>query len=420
MTAVRTFGPSSIPTSDGVPARESGGRATTASGSPARVRRAGTLDPRSNGLNLIRLGLALAVLFSHSFSLSGRTDGPAWAGESLGGWAVIGFFAVSGYLITGSRLRSTGGRYLINRVARIFPGFIVSLFVVAFVFAPVPYVLEHGSLDGYLTSPNTPLNYVFGNALLHMGDYSVAGTLGGVPYAFVWNGSLWSLYYEFLCYVVVGVVSVIPVVRRRAWPLVVMFLISVVVHARMATVSTYLGGNGEFELLMKLLPYFLGGAVLFVLKERFPLHWYGALPALGVALAVVAWQPVWGGQLAAPLFTYVIMWIASTVPSPRFVSDHDLSYGVYIYAFPVTQLLVYAGAHHHGLVLFNLEIVVLTLVLAAVSWFLVERPAKDAVASASKPGPVEVRRPSLPPVPLVPPVPSGGALPEQRSGLPAT
>jgi peptidoglycan/LPS O-acetylase OafA/YrhL len=391
-----------------VPARTTSVTTSSTRGATATLRRAGTLDPRNNSLNLVRLALAFAVLYSHSFPLSGRTDGPGWAGESLGGWAVIGFFAVSGYLITGSRLRTEGARYLINRVARIFPGFIVSLLVVAFVFAPVAYAAQHAGLGGFLSTPNTPLNYVFDNALLEMHDYSVAGTLAEVPHAFAWNGSLWSLWYEFLCYIVVGVAAVVPVVRRRPWPMVLMFVASVLVHANIATVAAYLGGNGEFVLLMKLLPYFLGGAVLFVLKERVPLHWYGALPALAVALGLVAWQPAWGGQLAAPLFTYFIMWFAAVVPSPRFVGVHDLSFGVYIYAFPVTQMLVLFGAHQSGLIVLNIGITVLTLALAALSWFLVERPSRDAVA-AKKGALVAGRRIS---------VPAASVLPEQRATLP--
>jgi peptidoglycan/LPS O-acetylase OafA/YrhL len=353
---------------------------------PTRGRRrpAVTLDPRRNSLNLIRLVLASAVLVAHTVPLSGRGEGPTWAGEGLGGWAVIGFFVLSGYLITGSRLRSDGGRYLINRVVRIFPGFLVSLVVVAFAFAPVAYLVERGSLEGFLTTPTTPLAHLFDNALLRMDDYSVAGTLASAPYPGVWNGSLWSLYFEFLCYIVVGVVAVVPVVRRRAWPIVTLFLLSVLVHATMPVVSVYLGGNGEFVLLMRLLPYFLGGAVLFVLKDRCPLRWSLAVPALVLALGAIAWQPAWGGQLAAPLFAYVLLWLGAVLPSPRAVVEHDVSFGVYVYAFPVSQLLVLFGGHTHGLLLFNVLVVAATLVFATLSWLYVERPARDAVAAQGR------------------------------------
>jgi peptidoglycan/LPS O-acetylase OafA/YrhL len=366
------------------------------------------LDPKKNSLNLIRLVLAAAVLFSHSFPLSGHEE-PQWGGKTLGSWAVIGFFAISGYLITGARFRSDGGRYLINRVVRIFPGYLVCLLVVAFLFAPVVYVAEKGTLQGFLTTPDTPLNYVFVNAFLKVFDYTVAGTLGGVPLPGSWNGAIWSLYFEFFCYVIIGVAAIVPVVRRKPWPIIAMFAVSVLVHAKMPVLAAYVGGNGDFSLLMYLLPYFLGGAVLFVLKEKCPLRGIYAAPALVVSFVAALYAPGWGSQLCAPLMAYVILWIASVLPCPRAVQEHDLSYGVYIYAWPVTQLLVFFGVHQHGMVLLDLCIVAATTLAAAGSWFLVERPAKALVAR--RPGsaarkqdvaPAVSRRTTRIPVPAVP------------------
>lgn len=359
------------------------------------------------------------MLFSHSFPLSGHEE-PQWGGKTLGSWAVVGFFAISGYLITGARFRSDGGRYLINRVVRIFPGYLVCLLVVAFLFAPVVYVAEKGTLQGFLTTPDTPLNYVFVNAFLKVFDYSVAGTLGGLPLPGSWNGAIWSLYFEFFCYVIIGVAAIAPVVRRKAWPIIAMFAASVLVHATMPALAAYVGGNGDFSLLMYLLPFFLGGAVVFVLKEKFPLRGLYAAPALVVSFLAAMYAPGWGSQLCAPLLAYVILWVASVLPCPRAVHEHDLSYGVYIYAWPVTQLLVFFGLHEHGMVLLDLCIVAATTVAAAASWFLVERPAKALVATR-RAGPSRPKEDAAPavsrhtariPVPAVPipvPVPEAAA-----------
>ena len=64
----------------------------------------------------------------------------------------------------------------------------------------------------------------------------------------------------------------------------------------------------------------------------------------------------------------------------------DLSYGTYIYAFPVTQLLVLAGAARFGPIGLALSAGVATLVIAAASWFLIERPA-IALKSIATPRP---------------------------------
>jgi peptidoglycan/LPS O-acetylase OafA/YrhL len=146
------------------------------------------LDQRNNSLNLIRLVLAFLVLFAHSFYLAGLqnpdgTFGPHIDGENLGGWAVFGFFALSGYLITASRWSNPLGTYLVHRIARIFPAFWVCLIVMAGFFAPIGYASAHGSLSGYLTAgPTTPINSVIVNSLLRINSYEIAGTPADVPY----------------------------------------------------------------------------------------------------------------------------------------------------------------------------------------------------------------------------------------------
>lgn len=122
------------------------------------------LDSRDNALNMLRLVLALLVVFSHAQILAGVGDGVVVYGQHLGSWAVVGFFGISGYLITGSRTRSNAGTYLINRVARIFPGFLVSLVFVALVLGPMAHVIEKGTLDGYFSTPPTPLDFIYSNS----------------------------------------------------------------------------------------------------------------------------------------------------------------------------------------------------------------------------------------------------------------
>lgn len=331
------------------------------------------LDSRNNSLNLIRLVLAWSVLVSHGMILAGVGDGLVWQGENLGGWAVIGFFGISGFLITGSRMRTDGGRYLINRVVRIFPGYILSLIVVAFVFAPTAYFVEKGSLEGFLSTPNTPANYVFSNLFLRVFDYSVAGTLASVPYPSVWNGSLWSLYFEFWCYIIIGVFLSWKYVRTRVWPVALLFVLSVLAQAKIDMLSGYLGGNTDFVLLVKMIPFFLGGSLMYFVRSKIPLRWDLALLTLLVSIAVIFWIPGFGKQLAAPLLAYLVLWVGALVPSPGVVRVHDISYGTYIFAFPITQLLVLLGAAHFGFWWLITLASGATLVAATLSWLFVER-----------------------------------------------
>lgn len=214
------------------------------------------LDPRNNSLNLIRLVLAFAVLIHHSWPLAGVAGEPMFAGDTLGGWAVAGFFGVSGYLITSSRLSNSLGPYLVNRIARIMPAFWVCLLSMAFVFAPIGYWAAKGNLGGFLTAPHSPVNYLISNALLDMRFHDVASTPLNVPYEGAWNGSLWSLYYEFLCYLIIAALGCFAFIRRSRWPLTVAFAASVVAQANIASIGRLTNHNFDVVMMLKLLPFF--------------------------------------------------------------------------------------------------------------------------------------------------------------------
>lgn len=331
-------------------------------------------DGRNNSLNLIRFLLALAVLVHHSWPLSGRAEEPSFAGDTLGGWAVAGFFVVSGYLITASRYSNPLGEYLVHRIARIMPAFIVCLIVVAAVFAPLGWYTAKGTFDGFLTTGTTPFNYVFSNLGLKMLTYDVGGTPLNVPYGGAWNGSLWSLYYEFYCYLIVAFIGLFAIFRRSPWPVTVLFAGSVVVHAQTADLVPYTQGNFDLDLLFRLLPFFLGGAVLQAWRHRIGIHWVAGVVCSFLSVLITALIPGWGGAASAVFIAYAIFWIASWLPSPTLVQRNDVSYGLYIYAFPVQQGLAMAGVHTYGLVPFMLAATLGTLPLAIASWVLIERP----------------------------------------------
>ncbi len=335
------------------------------------------LDVRDNSLNLIRLFLALLVLVAHGYYLSGQGTGPSIRGENLGGWAVFGFFTISGYLITASRFANPLGRFLVLRVARIYPGFVVCLVLTAGVFAPVAWWAEGRDWSRFLTTDTTPVAYVLDNLGLRITAYDVAGTPGSVPYPGAWNGSLWTLFFEFCCYVTVGLLVCVPAVRRHRWLLGVAFVASVVVWANVA--SWHLTDHADLALFARLAPPFLGGALVQAAVRRIPLRTSTALPAVVLAVLVVALVPGWGAQAASPLIAYSLLWLATVLPSPRLVRRHDISYGAYVYAFPVQQLLAYAGAPRLGLVPYDALAMVGTGILAVLSWRWVERPVLVSV-----------------------------------------
>jgi peptidoglycan/LPS O-acetylase OafA/YrhL len=341
------------------------------------------LDPRNNSMNMIRLGLAAMVLFAHSFYLAGAGEGPHFRGENLGGWAVAGFFALSGYLITGSRFTNGLGEYLVHRVARIYPAFLACLVVTVLVFAPLGFLRQNGTLTGYWTTETTPLRFVFSNLFLEMKNYDVAFTPATVPFAGSWNGSLWSLYYEFLCYLIIAAIGGLAWVRRSPVPLALAFGASVAVYANLPSIMPLLQDT-DFSLLAKLVPFFLGGALVQSISKWVGLHWAAGIGSIAAAGLCIFAFPVWGGQLAGPFIAYGLLWVSSVLPSPKLIRVHDVSYGFYIYAWPVQQLMALYGVHNRGMAIYILASAAGTLVLATLSWLLVERPVMRAVRRRRK------------------------------------
>src|SRR5947209_4258685 len=84
-------------------------------------------DPRKNSIDFLRFTLAFLVIVTHGFWLSGQGSDPLYAlsrhQDSLGPAAVLGFFTLSGFLITRSSQHSSFWRYLWHRSLRILPGF---------------------------------------------------------------------------------------------------------------------------------------------------------------------------------------------------------------------------------------------------------------------------------------------------------
>ena len=373
---------------------------------------------RDNSFGFLRLLFAFAVLVSHSLPLGfGRDDpGAGWThGQAeLGEIGILGFFTISGFLITRSAARFGLWRYLWHRGLRILPGLWVCLLVTALLFGPVVALIERGSLAGYFTASDGPLGYLVKNFLVVIRQYGISGLLIDTPYGqrtgeSVFDGSLWSLMYEVLCYFLVGGLALIGVFRRAKWLVIVLagagfalivrdFVQAPHIPGPQGTHSAFLGiGSLDTYSLIYLTYVFLLGALFELYRKVIVLNDGGALIAVLVLIGTLQF----GGfdVLGYPAFAYLVLWLAVRLPPAfrRVGRVHDYSYGFYIYAFPVQQLFALIGVPDLGLFPYLLLSTLGTLVLAVPSWHLVERPAmqwknwtpKRAV-SAPRP---ETRRP---------------------------
>jgi peptidoglycan/LPS O-acetylase OafA/YrhL len=342
-------------------------------------------DPRNNALNAWRLALATGVILWHSFPLTGRHV-PFTAGyQFLSQVFVDGFFAISGFLITSSWLHNPRLRdYLVARGLRIFPGLWVCVVITAFVIAPVSVAVQGGSVAHVLRS-GAPIDYVVNNALLNVFYSGIDGTPRGVPFPGTWNGSTWTLIPELFCYIAVAGFGVTGLLHRR-WLLPALMALMVMCSVLVTPWNGFAELWTPAAIGTRFAVMFLAGALLHQYQQVIPARW--SLVAISAAIVLAAnWLPNYRVFAAIPL-AYAILVSGSLLHNKRLQLRTDLSYGVYIYAFPMQQLLIVCGLGGlHPLVFFPVAALA-TLPLAAMSWCLVE---KHAIALKSR----VLRRPSL-------------------------
>ena len=344
-----------------------------------------SFDPRRNALNFLRLLLASAVIVSHAIALGGFGDERIVGNATLGDVAVDGFFGISGFLIARSATTTPSvARLLWKRFLRIYPGMWVCLIVVAFVIAPIGWAHEHPGvpLSGYLHSGGGPFAYLAGSfsavAFLAIPRHvvlapltAIAGSPSSVPLPGSWSGQLWTIQWEIVCYGLLAAFAATRLIRRREAVLILgaaVWLLALVNYRHPGAVP------GFWLAPLRLVPDFMAGAALYLYADRVPdskrlLALAGAIFAVGLLLP----NPDSADILCGPPIAYIAIWLGVRLPLTRLGRRTDLSYGVYIYGFPVQQLLAVYGVQHWGYAPYLA--LAITYVLALLSWRGVEAPA---------------------------------------------
>lgn len=333
--------------------------------------------------------LAHAAVLGFVKPLSTRID--------VAGLAVAGFFGISGFLITRSARRSSLPRYLWHRALRIMPGLWACLLFTALILAPALWYSRYGTLDGLWRHPTGVFNYLQQNWWGGLRQQEIVDTFqSDTPYGrqinrSVVNGSLWTLSYEIFCYLIVAVFALLAILRRARW-LVLMFAVAVFGvlvwnhyellrfgHSMLWT-SGFVGPIPLLGGLTKIwfLRYgfmFLVGAVAELYSDRLPIN-----DLLGAAALVVTGWHTLNGELFGPAllaYEYVILWLAVRLPRVlhRVGQGNDYSYGIYIYSFPMQQLMAKLGVQVLGFLGYFLTTALVSTGLAVLSWHLVEKQA---------------------------------------------
>jgi peptidoglycan/LPS O-acetylase OafA/YrhL len=343
---------------------------------------------RANGYGLLRLVLASLVIIQHSLYLTGNEAyifvGLVELGRkaNYGDLAVGGFFALSGFLLQTSVIRNHPSRFLRLRFFRLLPGFWATLVVVAFVLAPL-IAWQAGTLSTYrILGSDSASTYVAANSALLITQPSIGGVLTTHPYPNALDGSLWTLLPEFTCYVTLLAISLVGRRLRLTgwWPPAL-----VACCALLAFWVAELVVPGDIGLMVSQMAslaaaFFCGSTLAATHAQRRSTT--RNTVAIGMALAIALTAGLWL-PLGPPLLALFVVFLGAELhqgwPS-RVGTRRDLSYGIYLYHFPVIQLIVatgMAGASVAAAILAVTPLALLvTVPLAAASWHFVEAPAQ--------------------------------------------
>jgi len=328
-------------------------------------------SPRRNAFDVLRLALALTVACCHLVAI-GYGWQPTWAsGLTLSGLGVHGFFVLSGFLVTRSYLTlDSFPRFAWHRFLRIMPAFWVCLLVTAFAVAPIMAAIEGRAVGPIFWGANSSLTYVLSNAFLVVFQSGIAGLLSTTPIPEDVDVALWSLAFEAVCYSMVALLGVLAVLRKRRW---IVLALGAVLWATTIFQEITSPLPHAIALPLSLVNLFVLGMIGYLYRNWIPASGLIALASLGVFLLCTFTLTDYQAA-GAPAFAYLLLWFGACSPL-RVRVRNDFSYGVYIYHWPVLQVLALAGLAIASPPLFVLAGVLLIGALAAASWFAVERPA---------------------------------------------
>lgn len=315
-----------------------------------------------NNFNLIRLVAAWLVIWSHAWAITGTAGNDHFARittRSAGAFAVDVFFVISGFLVAASLQRNDWRDFLRARALRIYPALIVCIVLTVGVLGPIL-----STSPDYLSNPET-WRHLWSNASLWRAEFFLPGVFEALPRTAV-NGSLWTLPIEgrlYLALFVAGLLGMLAPKRYApAWA------VAIAGAAAFAWRSHPLPEHLEY--LLWVTSFFITGTLLWILRAHVRLSWWAWLPML--AAAALARGTVWFVPTYFVAVAYGVFCLAFRAPLPR-IERNDLSYGLYLYGWPMQQIALLAGAA--SVAANTLLATVLALVCAAASWFLIERPA---------------------------------------------
>lgn len=332
-----------------------------------------------NNFNILRFIAAASVILCHSYALrypAGALDDRYILNSAGIGWAAVNiFFVMSGYLIARSIKRDPGiVRFGANRMLRIYPGLFVCIIITT---VALGIIYRGRDFESYIINRQTVMFYLSNISALNVKFY-LPGVFENNIYVGAVNGSLWSLPFEISCYVIIGLAYFSGMLRTVTRQIVVFsfFLLFYLIGGLLMEMDKF---PHSVSLLMmhRLAICFSLGALYAYINPRLEIKlWYPGVAFMLFLLSCLSPLLFLRDAMATIFLSLFVFWAAFVQrPLLKWLRDlPDWSYGLYIYAWPIQQLIVAVRPGLSPIEHFCTALL-LTAIPAALSWHFIEKPA---------------------------------------------
>ena len=329
----------------------------------------------SNSFGVVRLFAAALVVFSHATAIvygdAVKEPLAELTGHTLGWHAVNMFFCLSGLLIMASIERTSSTiQFLWARFLRLYPA----------IFALILFMFGIGAMMS--SEPFSFLTFIDLSArtLLLFGD---SATLPGVfvnnPLHDILNSPLWTLRYEVFCYLfLAGIFTVFGMFKTRLPAFLSFKVVSLVIMIACVLHLNFFYDEKTAtndQHIARFVFAFFTGVCAWQWRDTLRPNIVGFSLFAVINAGLIVFE-VYNAPIQMLMASYLAIYIGSLNfgKIARFTDRQDYSYGLYITAFPIQQIVYIALPEASPLINFALSMAI-SLPISAVFWNLIEKPA---------------------------------------------